>query len=96
MFGTFDVESKYHIEIHPKNDRTSGGIVTVRVLEEWQEETSLPIMAWGKAFQALATRLQVNEHQLDALSWRPEQGRTLRLCVVCRRSDLVATGFLPS
>jgi hypothetical protein len=96
MFGTFDVESKYHIEIRPKNDPTSSGLVTIRVREERQEETSLPIMAWSKAYEALATRLQVNEHQLDALSWRPEHGRVLYLRVVCRRSDLVATGLLPS
>lgn len=99
MISLLNDKQKFMINVYPDSDWTNSQVVVVEVVQGrvrvGDEAAQLPKMKWDHAYRALAGELAVNEHQVAAMAKGLDSGRILRFNLSCRRSDLVAVGFLP-
>lgn len=88
----------FEVRVYPVADWSSSEMVEIEVtwngIRQPEAQHKLPKMKWTQAYQAFATRLDVNEHQLAAMAQGLERGRVLRFDLNCRRSDLEIVGFI--
>ena len=87
----------FEVRVYPVADWSSSETVEIEVTWTVFDSLSkhkLPKMKRTQAYQAFATRLDVNEHQLAAMAQGLERGRVLRFDLNCRRSDLEIVGSI--
>jgi hypothetical protein len=95
-----DQPEEFEISVHPDSDWERSESVLIEVFRdgglEGDQISSCPRMKWDEAYEALATQLEVNEHQLASMAKGFGRGSVLRFKVNCRRRDLTAVGFIKS
>jgi hypothetical protein len=100
MISLLGDQQEFEINVHPNRDWASSKSVLIEVLRngvlEGDETSALPKMTWDHAYEAFATQLEVNEHQLASMAKGLDRGRVLWFRISCRRSDLAAVGFIRS
>ncbi len=99
MSGFLSELQDFEVKVYPVDDWSSSQTVEIEVtwngFRQPQVQHELPRMKWTQAYRAFATRLDVNEHHLAAMTQRLDRGRVLRFKLSCRRSDLEIVGFIP-
>jgi hypothetical protein len=98
VLGLLNELQDFEVRVYPVDDWSSSEIVEIEVawngIRQPETQNRLPKMKWLQAYQAFATRLDVNEHQLAAMAQGLERGHVLRFDLNCRRSDLESVGFI--
>lgn len=97
MISLFPDKQHFRLLVHPKPNYSDTGQVDVEVVSEGGiPETEVRPMKWTAAYMALAKLPDQNEHQIAAMAKALDRGRTLRVQLHSRRSDLENAGFLSS
>lgn len=98
MLSLLAEQQHFLVLVHPATDWMIMRDVLIEVtcdgVLQGNTGDTLPRMSWDAAYQAFAERLDLNEHQLSAMSKGFDRGRALRFELNCRLADLAEAGFL--